>query len=205
MSLDQKIYTSICCLFSVLIVVGNMTYQKFVVLSFGGGYSIELSVGAITYPLTFLLTDIIAELYGKPRANFCVKLGVAMNITVASIIALMTDLEATNWSKIDDEIFERVFGFYSLSFISSIIACYIAQLVDINLFMLIKKMTNGKFLWLRSALSSTMSLFIDTSIVVSILAAFSIIPTDKAFLIISNSYVFKIFFIFGIALFLQRR
>ena len=71
--MDDKIYTTICVLFAVLIVMGNMIYQKFVVLPILPFHTFELSVGAITYPLTFLLTDLIAEFYGKNKANFCVK------------------------------------------------------------------------------------------------------------------------------------
>jgi len=73
LNMDDKIYTTICVLFAVLIVMGNMIYQKFVVLPILPFHTFELSVGAITYPLTFLLTDLIAEFYGKNKANFCVK------------------------------------------------------------------------------------------------------------------------------------
>jgi uncharacterized PurR-regulated membrane protein YhhQ (DUF165 family) len=52
-------------------------------------------VGAITYPLTFLLTDLIAEFYGKNKANFCVKLALTINIMVAILIAIMDSLTAT--------------------------------------------------------------------------------------------------------------
>jgi uncharacterized PurR-regulated membrane protein YhhQ (DUF165 family) len=65
LNMDDKIYTTICVLFAVLIVMGNMIYQKFVVLPILPFHTFELSVGAITYPLTFLLTDLIAEFYGK--------------------------------------------------------------------------------------------------------------------------------------------
>ena len=52
-----------------------MVYQKFVSLQFPF-YKFELSVGAILYPLTFLVTDLIVESYGKEKAQFCVKLAV---------------------------------------------------------------------------------------------------------------------------------
>ena len=65
--------TSLCVLFAVLIVVCNLIYQKFVFLPILPFYSFELSVGAIIYLLTFLLTDLIAEFYGKNKANFCVR------------------------------------------------------------------------------------------------------------------------------------
>ncbi len=56
MTIDEKIYITICVLFAILIVTGNLIYQKFVFLPILPFYTFELSVGAITYPLTFLLT-----------------------------------------------------------------------------------------------------------------------------------------------------
>ena len=151
----DRIYTALCALFAVLIVMGNLIYQKFVFLPVLPFYTFELSVGAILYPLTFMLTDLIAEFYGKNRANFCVKLALALNITVALIIAFMDKLNATDWSKIDNDTFHKVFGLYGVSFLGSIIACYIAQLIDIRIYLL---------------------------------------PIDKLWLLIFNSYLFKLFF-----------
>ena len=72
----EKIYTGLCVLFSVLIVVGNLTYQKFVILSILPFHTFEISVGAVLYPLTFLITDLITEFYGKEKARFCVRFAV---------------------------------------------------------------------------------------------------------------------------------
>ena len=111
--------------------IGNLTYQKFVSLNIPLFHSFDLSVGAILYPLTFLITDLIAEFYGKIRANFCVKFAMITNIIMASIICFMDYLPATSWSKINDEMFHQIFGFYTIGFLSSITACYISQKIDI--------------------------------------------------------------------------
>lgn len=199
MKIDEKVYIFLCVLFSTLIVTGNLIYQKFVSLPI---VKIEISVGAILYPLTFLLTDLIAEFYGKGKAGFCVKLSIFMNIAIALVIMLMDSLNATSWSKINNEIFHMVFGKYSINFIASIIACYIAQFVDVNIYLWIKNITDGKFLWLRSNVSTAISLLIDTSIVVSILCIFNVLPINSMFSIIISSYSFKLFFtIFSTPLF----
>jgi hypothetical protein len=91
-------------------------------------------VGAILYHLTFLITDLITEFYGKDKASFCIKLGIAINIFVAITIACMDYLEATSWSKIDNILFHKVFGFFSVSFLGSIIACYISKKLSAELF-----------------------------------------------------------------------
>jgi len=191
---EDRIYTTLCALFAVLIVMGNLIYQKFVFLPILPFYTFELSVGAILYPLTFMLTDLIAEFYGKNRANFCVKLALALNIMVALIIAFMDKLNATGWSKIDNDTFHKVFGLYGVSFLGSIIACYIAQLIDIRIYLWLRKLTGDKYLWIRSNGSTAISLFVDTTIVISFLTIFGVLPIDKLWLLIFNSYLFKLFF-----------
>ncbi len=191
---EEKTYSVLSTLFAVLIVTGNLIYQKFVYLPIKSIYTFELSVGAIIYPLTFLLTDLVAEFYGKEKARFCVKLGIAMNITVMLIVMLANQLEATNWSKISDEQFNKVFGFYGVAFIGSIIANYIAQSIDILLYLSIRKITGNRLLWLRNNLSTAISLLIDTFIVVSFLTLFKILPQEQYITLMFNSYVFKLFF-----------
>jgi queuosine precursor transporter len=171
-----RIYTTLCTLFSVLIVTGNLIYQKFVALPLFPFHTFELSVGAILYPLTFLLTDLITEFYGKEKANFCVKLGLGMNILIAVVMMGMDSLTATHWSKIDNTTFHHVFGLYSVAFMGSILACYIAQLVDIRIYLGIRRLTG------------------DTSIVISFMTLFGVLPVDRMGALIMNSYLFKLFF-----------
>jgi uncharacterized integral membrane protein (TIGR00697 family) len=194
MTQTDKIYTGLCILFCMLIMLGNLTYQKFVSLNIPFIHSFELSVGAILYPVTFLITDLIAEFFGREKANFCVRFAIMMNIVVVLIIGSMDNLHATSWSKIDDNLFHQAFGFYGIAFIGSIIACYISQKIDIFLYLRIKTLTKGKYLGLRNFLSSSVSLFIDTFIVISFLAAFDILPTTQIWQIMINSYYWKIFF-----------
>ncbi len=192
--LDEKLYISLCTLFSVLVVMSNLIYQKFVYLPILPFYTFELSVGAIFYPLTFLITNLLAEFYGADKAKFCVRLAIGMSILVAITINIMAKLEATSWSKIDNDVFNKVFGVYGVSLIGSIIASYIAQLIEIKLYLWIRKVTNNRFLWLRN-LSSAISLLVDTSIVIIFITTFSTsIPTDEMLTLIFNSYLFKLFF-----------
>lgn len=191
---QDKIYIILSVIFSVLIVLGNLIYQKFVHLDLFGLIKFELSVGAILYPLTFLITDLIAEFYGKDNANFCVKLGIAANIMVALIIGLMDILPATGWSKITNQEFHKIFGFYNIAFLGSILACFISQSLDIKIYLFIKKLTRDRFLWLRNFVSTSISLMIDTAIVIIFMSIFGIFPKEQIFPLITNSYSFKLLF-----------
>lgn len=196
MHVSEKVYLSLSTFFSVIMIVGNLTYQKFVFLPILSWYTFELSVGALLYPLTFLITDLIAEFFGKEKANFCIKLAILLNVVVAIIITGMDFFESTSWSIIDKETFHRVFGFYSVSFMGSIIACYVAQKLDIHIYLWIRTLTKERFLWLRNNGSTAISLFIDTTIVIGFMTFFGILPLDKIGVLIANSYLFKLMFTF---------
>lgn len=189
----DKVYVILCALFSVLIVVCNLTFQKFVYFSILPFHTFELSVGAILYPAMFLLTDLIAEFYDKKRATFCLRLGIAMNVIAALIVSSMDSLQATPWSKIDNDIFHAVFGAYVLALVANMVACYMAQSVDITLYLWIKKLTKGKQLWLRNSGSTAISLFVDTFTAIILLTVLGVFPKEQLWTIIMNSYSYKLF------------
>lgn len=191
---SDKIYTALCILFSVLLITGNLTYQKFVHLNFLYIHTFEISAAVIFYPLTFLITDIITEFYGKEKANFCVKMGITMNILIALSVMGLDSMQATEWSRVNNETFHLVFGLYSIAFIGSMVACYISQRIDIILYLWIKKRTSNRMLWLRNNGSTTFSLLIDTSIAVGFITVAGAIPLDKMLPLIINSYSFKLLF-----------
>lgn len=190
----EKIYIVLTVLFSVLIITGNLTYQKFVYLPIFSIYTFELSVGAVIYPATFLITDLIAEFYGRDHARFCIRLAIANNIIIALLVMFMSYLNATEWSRINNTLFNQMFGFYHVAFIGSIIASYVAQSIDIRLYLGIKKLTGDKYLWLRNNVSTAFSLFVDTCIVIIFMAIFGAIDAEQTSALIINSYTFKLFF-----------
>ncbi len=201
MNFTEKLYIGLCVLFSVIIVIGNLTYQKIVNFSMWPFGMLELSVGALTYPFTFVITDLITEIYGKEKAKFCTLLAILSSIFVVTVISFMTKLEATPWSKLDNETFAMVFGMYGLAFVSSLTAMYIAQNLDIILYAYIKKLTKGKFMWLRNSCSTAISLFIDTMVVLTLLGIFGVFPKEQIWPLILNSYKFKLVAtVFGIPL-----
>ncbi len=194
MKKSDQIYTALCILFSVLLITGNLTYQKFVHLNFLYIHTFEISAAVIFYPLTFLITDIITEFCGKEKANFCVKMGITMNILIAFSVIGLDSMKATEWSRVNNDTFHLVFGLYGIAFIGSMIACYISQRVDILLYLWIKKRTSDKMLWLRNNGSTAISLLIDTAIAISFVTAAGAVPFDKMIPLIVNSYSFKLLF-----------
>jgi uncharacterized integral membrane protein (TIGR00697 family) len=192
MNLSEKIYIILSLVFSILIIIGNLTYQKFVYLGELFNHKFEISAGAVLYPITFVITDLIAEFYGKEKARFTIILSLMANILVVTIISFQDFLPATSWSLIDDKLFHNIFGFYTISFMASLIAIFISQNIDATIYLALKNLTKDSFILFRNIISSGAGLFIDSVIVVSIMSYFGAIPTENAKLIIFNSYIWKI-------------
>jgi len=191
---SDKIYIFLSILFSSLIILGNLTYQKFVIIGLKPVGYFELSAGAVLYPLTYFITDLISEFYGKNKAQICVNFSILVNIIIVLILSYLDYLPSAEWSKISAQEFHKIFGLYSVAVLGSLLACYISQFFDIHIYALLKKLTSNKYLWLRSNISTLLSLLIDTFIVVVILTYFKVIEPKNSYQLIQDSYIWKMFF-----------
>jgi len=167
-----------------------------------------LFIGVLPYPVTFLCTDFIGELFGRKRANMVVWVGLMLNLWVILIVWIggvlpphPEILPETGLPPVDDP--DRVFfAIRKLTFGAvgaSMVAYLTAQFVDVSIFHAIKKLTRGKMLWLRNNASTLTSQMVDTVAVVLITFFYTKaikIPEGQStfsFLIvlILSSYVFK--------------
>ncbi len=153
---------------------------RFIDLSFtiaGRKIPFVLAVGVLPYPITFLCTDFISELYGRRRANFVVLLGLGLNLWVVFILWLGGALPphppidpATGLPPIGEhgrvffEVKRLAFGAVT----ASMVAYLAAQLCDVQLFHFWKRLTRGKHLWLRNNGSTLVSQLVDTTAVILI-------------------------------------
>ena len=191
MTNSLKLYVIFCSIFCTIIVTANLIFQKFVSINLFGNV-LEISVGVMLYPITFLISDFVTEFYGKESARFMVNIAILCSFIVFILILVSDYYPATEWSMIDDTIFHKVFNVYGIGAIASIIANYSGQLVDIYLFSYLKLLTDGKYLWLRNNVSTILGQFVDTAVVISILCIFGIIPQEQFFIISLSSLSFKI-------------
>ena len=126
-------------------------------------FGIGASVAVFMVPLTFAITDISTELYGKA---FTRKLTLAGMITlvVLMVYSALFVILPPNARFIDNEAYRAVFGSSLRIIIASIAAFGLAQLQDVLIFERIRKTTQGKYLWLRTNVSTFASELVDTTV-----------------------------------------
>jgi len=161
-------------------------------MTIGGIKLFELSVGILPYPITFLVTDLISEIYGQKKANQVVVAGIFASFFSISIILISDLVPAIPSSPIDDQTFSNVFSLSGLAVLASMLAYLFAQFIDIKIYHFWKKLTNGKMLWLRNNFSTFSSQIIDTVTVITLLCLFEVLSWDIFLGLVISGVLFKI-------------
>lgn len=186
------IYLILGSMFIAALVVSNLIFQKFFYWNPFGIYRFELSVGILPYPITFLITDVISEIYGKKKANQVVIAGIFASFFSMLIILVANYTSALEGSPINNETFNKVFGLSPIAVLASMLAYLFAQFIDIRIFHFWKRKTKGKHLWLRNNFSTFSSQFIDTFTVVFLLCSFNVLPWNMFSTLLISGFLFKI-------------
>lgn len=195
--LAQRIYLFLGALFITSLVVSNLIFQKFFYwhpldIEIFGSKLFEISVGILPYPITFLITDLISEIYGKKRANDVVIAGIFASLFSVAIILIADYVPALDNSPLDDKTFEFVFSKTIIAVGSSMFAYLFAQFIDIRIYHFWKNLTKGKHLWLRNNCSTWLSQFIDTLSIISLLCFFEVLPWSSFKGLLISGFLFKV-------------
>lgn len=186
------LYLLLAGIFISLLVTCNLIFQKFFTLNLFGIHTFNLSVGLIPYPLTFLVTDLISEIFGRKRANQVVIVGLICAVLVMLVVVLADIAPIMQGSPVSNEEFNKVFGFTAIAVGASMIAYLCAQFIDIRVFHFWKDLTQGKHLWLRNNFSTITSQLVDTTVIFTLLCSFGVIPWELYGSLFASSMLFKI-------------
>lgn len=165
----------------------------------GSLYIMSIPVGLLAYPVTFLVTDLISELFGRKKAQLVVWIGFFLNMYLLLLMSVGYWFPNTYGVSGGLNLFEGVYEFVIANTLSSMIAYLIAQSVDVRLFHFWKRVTKGKYLWIRNNGSTMFSQLVDSTLILSILyfsgnLGDNITTLGMLGILIINSYLFKFFF-----------
>lgn len=162
MSSRDKLYFMIAVLFVMIVILSNIMGGKLVASPFGGFVPSSLFL----YPLTFFISDLLAEIYGGEKARYVVYLGFGsaclMHLLALLLIAIPLHPQgARNYQTS----LETLFTFNGLSLASSLLAYLVSQLIDVKTYLWFKSKTDGKLIWLRTNVSTILSQTIDSFLI----------------------------------------
>ena len=165
---SKKIYLYLAAIFIAALVVCNLIANKFITIDLGFK-TFVISAGVLPYPITFLITDILSEIYGKKKTALIVWAGFGASLFVLGVLILAQQFTAIEASPVNDDTFNMVFGNSWRVIFASMTAYLCAQLVDVRIYHFWKEKTAGKHLWLRNNFSTVFSQLVDTTLVVCVL------------------------------------
>ena len=192
MKFENRLYLILAGIFIASLVSANLIFQKFFTWTPFGSYTFELSVGILPYPVTFLVTDLISELYGKKKADQVVLSGLVASVFVMGVVMVANIVPQTDWSPVNNETFTKVFGLFGPAVFASMVAYLTAQFIDIRVFHFWKRLTKGKHLWLRNNGSTIVSQLVDTSAVLILLCTAGAIEWVRFWSLLANGFLFKV-------------
>jgi len=200
LSARQRLYVYLCAVFLTALLIGDTIGSKLFTVAIPFGFTTlhaTLSVGAIWFPITFLLTDVINEFYGSAGARFVTFVGFFMAIFAFVVIFIARLIPAAPFSPVGQAAFDNVLGNANRIFVASLVAYLVGQLVDIAIFQSAKRLTQSRHIWLRSTGSTLISQLIDT-LIVTYIAFYGKITTAQLHQAATTSYVVKVLLAIGL-------
>ena len=189
MKFKDQFYIILAGIFIASLVTCNLIANKFVTVDLGFRVFI-VSAGILPYPLTFLVTDLISELYGQRKANLIVFSGFIASMFVLLFLWLGGQFNAIPSSIVGDDTYNMVFQNAWRIIAASMVAYLFAQFIDVKIFHFWKKLTDGKHLWLRNNGSTVASQLVDTTLVICILFV-GVWEPNQIFSAIVDGWLFK--------------
>lgn len=198
----QRLFLFLAATFCTCLTVGDIIGGKLIEIPVLG-LTFTTTVGMIPFPVTFLLTDVLNEFYGKTAARFVTLVGFAMAVLafsiifVAGLVPIAPMAQQADWQGVTEAGFANVFLGSQRMIVASLTAYLISQFVDIAAFHALRRMTGGRLLWLRASGSTAVSQLVDT-VVINLVAWVGMMPVDKIFQIVFSAYGLKLLIAIGL-------
>ncbi len=175
--------------YSALVVISNVLAFKIIKLIF------YMPAGVLTYPLTFLITDLVSEIFGKKHAKNIVKTGILVSILYVFVVKLAIFITPAEFFGAQ-EAFAVVLNRSIRITIAGLIAFTISQSIDVEIFHFWRRVTGKPKKWVRNNLSTIPSQLVDTVVFIT-LAFGGIYPASRISAMILGQFAVK--FLFAIA------
>lgn len=154
---DRKNMRDFAFIFSACLSVGLLIVSNIAATKLWDFFGIAvLDGGILSFPFAFVLSDMILEIWGKKKAQYIVWCGFILNFLAVMFLGLVQILPAgEGWE--NQAAYEAILGFLPRVVVGSMVSYIVAQLLNISVFVRIRKVTGKRWLWMRSLGSSVMA------------------------------------------------
>lgn len=172
-------------LYATALVVSNIIAGKL----WDPGIGLIFTAGELLFPIVYIIGDVVPEVYGLKVARRLIFVGFAANLFAVMFFAITLALPFPGfWT--NQSAFEIVLGFTPRLLIASLIAYFVGSNVNAWTLVVIKKLTNSRFLWMRTIGSTIVGQAVD-SLLFTTIAFAGLVPQDVLLVMIFSQWSFK--------------
>jgi uncharacterized integral membrane protein (TIGR00697 family) len=183
-SSSYRFFDILVALFVAVLLISNIASTKFLTL-----WVFTFDGGTILFPLSYIFGDILTEVYGFRRSRRVIWLGFISALLMSLILYLVQILPpAADWP--NQHAYESLLGFIPRIVLASLIAYFLGEFTNSISLSLLKIRTKGRFLWVRTILSTIIGEGIDT-MVFCMIAFYGTLPNNVLWTVIVSNYIFK--------------
>jgi len=183
----SKFYQLISALFVTSLIISNIIAVKI-----GAFDSYFLPVAVILFPITYIIGDILTEVYGYSAARRAIWTGFTCNLVAVIAIYIAMKIPSAPFFE-NQKAFEQILGFAPRLLVASFVAYLVGQFANSVVLAKMKIKTNGKHLWMRTIGSTIVGEGLDSLIFIT-LAFYGVMPTSVIGGLIVTQWMFKTLF-----------
>jgi len=132
-----------------------------------GGISVMAPAAMIIFPITFLITDIVNEKFGRREVHRMIAIALVGQVALAGALAAATALPAAPfWT--GAPAWNEIMGLVPRIIVASWVTFLVSENLDAVLFAVTRRITGGRHLWARNVISSVPALGVDTLLFVTL-------------------------------------
>lgn len=175
----------ITAIFISILLISNVASSK--ITSFWG---LTFDAGTILFPLSYIIGDMLTEVYGYSRTRRIIWIGLLCNILMAATFMIVAVLPPdASWG--NQSAYEAILGWTPRIVLASIVAYFAGEFINSFVLAKLKIQTKGRYLWMRTIGSTLIGQLIDT-VLFCVIAFYGLLPTEVLVAIIVSNYVFKL-------------
>ncbi|MBI4328916.1 MAG: queuosine precursor transporter [Chloroflexi bacterium] len=177
-------FVVIAALFVTSLITANIIAVKLVGLA-----GLVFPAGVVIFPVSYILGDVLTEVYGYRRARAVIWLGFLCNLIAVAAILVGGALPAAGFWQ-GQEAYETILGFTPRLLVASFLAYLIGELSNATVLARMKVATRGRFLWARTIGSTVVGQGLDSAVFITI-AFFGRIPSEGLLTAILTQWLLK--------------
>ncbi len=172
-------------IFVALLLTANVIGEKPLLLG-----PLILPAGLLLFPITYLLGDVLTEVYGFAMSRRVIWMGMACNLFMALMCKLSISLPAEEtW--IHSESYAQILGCSSRLMVISVLTYFLGEFINTYIVAKLKIRLKGKFFWIRALCGNWMGEAIETSLFIP-LAFYGTMPNEVLLKLATTFYLFKV-------------